>query len=169
MLTNDEIAYLKENQDQITPELLEALRASGNKGKHQALEILDTPKNDRRYYVDAFGQPVSFDGNKNLKKTGTLMPLKPIHLAEIERCAEDFHYFRENYIQIKTPKGVDFPEIRDYQLRLIDAILDDDNEEVVGLIGRQCVSGDTILELSDRDVTIQELWEDPTLGLGEPY
>lgn len=161
MLTKEEVEFFKENQDEITPELLALLRMQGNKGKHQALEILETPRNEKRFYLDAFGQAISFEGNKALKKAGTMMPLKPIHQYEIEKCADDFVHFRENYIQIMTPKGVNFPDIRDYQQRLIDAMLDDDNEEVVGLIGRQCIDGSSILNLSDRDVTIKELFDNP--------
>lgn len=161
LLSKEEEAYFKENKDQITKELLEAMRAQGNKGKHQALRILDTPMNEKRYYLDSFNQPISFDGNKGLKKPQTLMPLHQIHLDEIERCAEDFNYFRENYIQIKTPTGTDFPEIRDYQQRLIDKMLGDEYEEIVGLIGRQCVGGDTILEMMDRNLSIKELFDHP--------
>lgn len=161
LLSDAEIEFFKANQDKITTELLDALRAQGNKGKKQAIQILETPKNEKNYYLDAFGQPISFDGHKGLKKSGTLMPLFPIHLSEIERCADDFSYFRENYIQIMTRKGINFPDIRDYQLRLIDAILDNDNEEIVGLIGRQCVSGDSVLELEDRNTTIKELFDNP--------
>lgn len=161
LLTPEEIEFFKNNQEEITSDLLEVLRAQGKKGKKQALEILDTPMNAKRYYLDAFDQPISFEGNKGLKKAGTEMPLKPIHQYEIERCANDFVHFRENYIQILTPSGVDFPDIREYQQRLIDAMLDDDNEEIVGLIGRQCISGDCILELKDRNITIKELFDNP--------
>lgn len=167
MLTKDEIKFFKENKHEITKEILDILRSKGNDGKRQAVEILETEQNDRRYYIDSSGQPISFDGNKALKKPGTLMSLHNIHEEEIERCATDFNYFRENYIQIKTPKGIDFPEIRDYQQRLISAMLEDKNEEVVGLIGRQCISGNSILELEDMNVTIKDLFEEPDFGIKE--
>lgn len=167
MLKKEEIEFFKNNKHEITSEILQLLRSKGNKGKHQALEILETEKNDRRYYIDSDGQPISFDGNKALKKPGTLMNLSPIHLEEIERCADDFNHFRENYIQIKTPKGIDFPEIRDYQQRLISAMLEDKNEEVVGLIGRQCIAGNTTLDLQDMNITIKELFEYPECRMHE--
>ena len=165
ILTDEEIKHFQENQELITYELLEALRLQGDEGKKLAIEILETPKNERRYYVDAFGIPISMDGNKALKKPGTILPLKPIHEQEIERCANDFDYFRRNYIQIKTPTGIGFPEMRDYQQRLIDAMLDDDNEEIVGLIGRQCIDGDTRLDLEDMNISIKELFDNPENSL----
>lgn len=168
LLNEKEIKYFQENQSEITSDLLELLRSQGKPGKKQALEILDTPKNERMFYMDAFGQKVSFDGNKALKKAGTIMPLFPIHIEEIERCSKDFNYFRENYIQIKTHEGITFPDIRPYQDRLIGAMLDEDNEEIVGLIGRQCVDSGTKLTMMDKDCTIKELFDNPTMGLGVP-
>lgn len=159
MLSKDEIEFFKNNQQLITQELLDSLRALGNDGKRIALEILDAPKNDKMYHLDAFGDPISFDGNKTLKKAGTTMGLAPIHESEFQRCMEDFNYFRENYIQIKTPHGIDFPDLRGYQTRMIDALLLDDKEEVVGLMGRQCVSGDTRIDMFDRSLTIKELFD----------
>lgn len=161
ILSDGEIEYFKNNQNLITPELLEALRAQGNDGKRIALEILDLKQDDRKFYLDAFGGHISFDGNKSLKKIGTVLALTPIHESEIERCSNDFNHFRENYIRIKTPKGVNFPEVRDYQNRFIDAMLNDDYEDVTGLMGRQCVSGDTVLNMQDRPRTIKELFENP--------
>lgn len=165
ILSKEEIDLFKSNKELISSELLELLRNKGNEGKRIALEILDTEKNDRRYYMDASGFPISFDGNKAIKKPGTLMNLSSIHMEEIKKCSDDFNYFRMNYIQIKTQKGVDFPEIRDYQQRLITAMLEDKNEEVVGLIGRQCIHGDSILDLEDISISIKQLFDDPSLGL----
>lgn len=163
LLTEEEVKYFKENQDRITIELLEALRAQGNDGKFQALEILDIPKNEKMYYLDAFGEQISYDGNKGLKKPGTVLKLAKIHEIEIQRCAEDFNYFRENYIQIRTPTGINFPDIRPYQTRLIDVLLLDDKEDVVGLMGRQCIEGSSMLDMQDRNRTIRELFENPEL------
>lgn len=163
ILTPEEIEYLKNNQHLITQELLETLRAQGKDGKRVALEILDLEKNERMFYLDAFGSPISFDGNKGLKKQATTLKLSDIHVSEFERCANDFEYFRENYIQIKTPKGIDFPDMRDYQTRFIHKMLDDEKEEVVGLLGRQCVSGDTVIDMEDRSRTLRELFENPEI------
>lgn len=159
ILTPEEIEYFKANPQDITSELLDSLRSQGDKGKAIALEILDTPMNEQRYHVDAFGNPISFDGNKGLKKSGIQMKLAPIHLSEIERCAEDFNYFRENYIRIMTPTGINFPEMRGYQQRLINAMLSDDNEEVVGLIGRQCIGADTTIETNQGNLKIKDIFD----------
>lgn len=163
LLTKEEIKYFKENQHLITQELLDALRSQGKPGKHQALEILDLKKNEKMFYLDAFDQPISYDGNKGLKKAGTTLALAPIHESEFLRCAEDFNYFRENYILIKTQSGIDFPDVRGYQQRFIDALLMDEREEIVGLMGRQCVSGDTILDMQDRNRSIKELFDNPEI------
>lgn len=163
ILSKEEIEFFKANKHEITPELLNALRESGNKGKAIALEILDIDKNDKMFYVDAFGEAISFEGNKGLKKAGTTLALSKIHEDEIIRCADDFRYFRENYIRIKTPHGIDFPDVRPYQDRFIDKLLMDEKEEIVGLMGRQCISGDTELDMDDRNRTIKELFDNPEL------
>lgn len=163
ILSDEEIMYFKTHQDEITYELLEAIRSSGKRGKAIALEILDIPKNDKMYYLDAFGGEISYEGNKGLKKTQTMLPLSKIHEDETLRCAQDFNYFRENYIRIKTPHGIDFPDMRSYQDRFINELLKDENEEIVGLMGRQCIGGSTVLDMEDRNRTIEELWENPEL------
>jgi hypothetical protein len=62
------IDYLKSNQSEITEELLETLREQGNKGKQLALEILDMDKDEEQYYLDAFGNRISQNGNRSIKK-----------------------------------------------------------------------------------------------------
>lgn len=131
------VEFLKNNKDHITGELLDELRSFGNDGKHLALEILDFPKDSEQYYLDSFGNRISFDGNRALKKAFTKLDLSPIHIEELTRCAEDIHYFKDNYIKIVTPKGVNFPDIRDYQNEFIDTILPDEHENVAGKMSRQ--------------------------------
>lgn len=159
MLTSEEIKYFFENKGEITPELLDALREQGNEGKNQAIEILDLPKNAEMYYLDSSGHPISYNSMKTLKKPDVLLELHPIHLSEIERCAKDFLYFRNNYIKIKTKSGISFPDFRPYQERFIEKILDDNNEQVIGLMGRQCIDGNTLLRTNRGVMTIEELWE----------
>ena len=131
------IEFLKNNKDQITPELLSEIRSFGNPGKHLALEILDINKDEDNYYLDSFGNRISFDGNRGLKKAYTKIDLSPIHIYEIEKCAEDIHYFKDNYIKIKTPLGINFPDIREYQNDFINLILPDEHENIAGKMGRQ--------------------------------
>lgn len=131
------ISHLKNNKNLITTELLQEIRSFGNEGKQLALDILDTEKDQENHYLDAFGNRLTYDGNRSLKKPYTKMNLAPIHLEEIEKCMNDIHYYKDNYVKIKTPKGVNFPDIRDYQNEFIDLILPDDNENIAGKMGRQ--------------------------------
>lgn len=131
------VDYLKNNQDQITSELLETMRSFGNEGKHLALQILDMPKDSEEYYLDAFGGRVANNGNRRLKKRFTKLNMAPIHSEEIERCANDIHYFKDNYIKIKTKQGVNFPDLRVYQNEFIDTVMSEEYEDIVGLMSRQ--------------------------------
>lgn len=130
------IEFLKNNKDQITSELLSEIRSFGNAGKHLALEILDFPKDSEQYYLDSFGNRISFNGNRRIKKQFTKLNLSPIHIEEIKKCSEDIHYYKDNYVKIKTKSGVDFPEVRSYQNDFI-SLLNSDEESIVGLMGRQ--------------------------------
>lgn len=131
------IEFLKNNKEHVTTELLEELRSFGNEGKHLALEILDFPKDSEQYYLDSFGNRITFNGNRQLKKQFTKLDLSPIHIEELQRCADDIHYFKDNYIKIRTKSGVNFPELRKYQNDFINEIIPDENESVIGLMGRQ--------------------------------
>ena len=136
IFTKDILNHLKNNKDEITPELLETLRSQGNKGKQIALNILDTPKDEENYYADAFNNRISYNGNRMIKKSYTKMKLHPIHIEEIKKCKEDIHYFLNNYVKIVTPRGINFPELRNYQTEFIDTI-NSENESIIGLLPRQ--------------------------------
>ena len=131
------VEFLKNNKEHITTELLEEMRSFGNEGKHLALEILDFSKDSEQYYLDSFGNRITFNGNRQLKKQFTKLDLFPIHIEELTRCANDIHYFKDNYIKIRTKSGVNFPELRKYQNDFIDEIIPDENESIIGLMGRQ--------------------------------
>jgi len=142
-ISQDQINYLKNNKNEITFELLETLRSFGNEGKQLCLDILETDKNEEGYYLDYFGNKISYNGDRGLKKPYTRMNLSQIHLDEIKRCKDDVHYFKDNYVKITTKKGVNFPDIREYQNQLLDVLSDKNeeypgqNESVVGLLSRQ--------------------------------
>lgn len=142
ILTKEEIDLFKNNKHLITSELLDALRTCGNEGKQLALDILDFEKDSDQYYLDAFGNRITFNGNRRLKKQFTKLELFPIHIEEMKRCMDDIHYFKNNYIKIKTKAGVNFPDFRDYQDKFIDDIIPDENDGIIGLMGRQ--SGKTV-------------------------
>lgn len=87
-----------------------------NTEKANVLKLLDIPKNDEGYYLDAFGNSCSYNGIRTLKKPYTKLPLTQDHLTEIEKCSEDLFYFVRNYCRILTKEGVTFPEFRQYQI-----------------------------------------------------
>lgn len=137
IFTDDIIQHLKNNKDEITFELLQELRSHGNEGKQLALDILDLEKDNEQYYLDAYGNRISFNGNRRLKKAFTKLAMAQIHKDEIKRCTEDIHYFKDNYVKIKTKLGVNFPDLRVYQDEFINEIIPDENEDNIGLMGRQ--------------------------------
>ena len=137
IFTADTINHYKNNKGLITNELLEILRSYGNEGKQIALDILDTEKSEDNYYLDAYGEKISYMGDRNLKKAYTEMKLSPIHIEELKRCKEDLYYFKDNYVKIRTKDGVNFPETRPYQIEFLDSILDEESEGTVSLQGRQ--------------------------------
>lgn len=129
--------YLKANKHEITTELLDALRQHGNPGKQLAWDILDLEKDSEQYYLDAFGNRMSFNGNRRLKKAFAKLNISAIHESEIAKCAADIHYFKDNYVKIKTKQGVNFPDLRPYQDEFINGLIPDENEDNLGLMGRQ--------------------------------
>jgi len=153
------VEYYKQNKNLITEELLDTLRTYGNDGKALALEILDTPMDDEKYHLDAFGNRIFFNGNRQLKRPFTKMPIAKIHEIEIKKCADDIYYFMDNYIKITTPKGLNFPELRDYQREFISVINKQENEKIISLQPRQCISSDTIVNVNGNDLTIKELFD----------
>lgn len=157
---SDTIGYLKNNKDQITPELLEKMRSFGNEGKRLALEILDTEKDHEGYYVDSFDNRLSFNGNRGLKGEFAKLDLSDIHEIEIRKCKDDIHYFKDNYVRIRTKDGINFPEMRDYQNEFISIIEDDENEDIIGLLPRQCCTAETIITVDNKDITMEELFNE---------
>ena len=153
------VEYYKQNKNLITEELLDTLRTYGNDGKALALEILDTPMDDEKYHLDAFGNRIFFNGNRQLKRPFTKMPIAKIHEIEIKKCADDIYYFMDNYIRITTPKGLNFPELREYQREFISVINKKENEKIISLQPRQCISSDTIVNVNDNDLSIKELFD----------
>lgn len=158
VFTPETIEHYKNNKHLITTELLDTLREFGNEGKELALEILDTEKSEDNYYLDAFGKKISFEGDRSLKPSFTQMKLSPIHFQEIERCSKDLNYFMNNYIKIRTKKGYNFPELRNYQKRFID-VLNSDCESIVGMMGRQCCDGKTKVDLEGTETTLKDLYD----------
>lgn len=136
IFTDKIIQYYKNNKHEITSDLLETLRTYGNYGKSIALDILDFEKDSEQYYLDSFRNRISFNGNRRVKKPFTKLDLSPIHIEELKRCSEDIHYYKDNYVKIRTKSGVNFPELRIYQNEFIET-LSNGGENIIGLMGRQ--------------------------------
>ena len=130
ILSNEQIELLKNNKNLITEELLDALRDT-KEGKTVALQILDIPKDDEDYYLDAFGSRISFDGNRQIKPCYTKIQLADIQIKEIQKCSEDIDYFKANYVQFKTKSGIGFPDHRKYQDDFIHALNDEHDQYIV--------------------------------------
>ena len=141
VLNEKEIQALRENQDLITPEILESIRKKY--GKKTALKILETKQDSEKYFLDSFGNRISYNGDKSLKKADVQMNYSAIHRYEIERCSKDFFYFAENYLQIVTPSGVDFLDLRDYQIEFLSILIQDNIEKVINMSPRQ--SGKSVI------------------------
>ena len=158
ILSLEEIEYFKNNKDQITEELLKLLRSKGDLGKKIALQILDTEQDNEKYYLDAFGNRISYNGDRALKKAFTSMALADIHIKEIENCKNNINHFIDNYVQIMTKKGTNFPELREYQKDFIKILDNPENENIISLQGRQCIRGNTVVTINNKNVTIEELF-----------
>ena len=69
-------------------------------------------------------------------------------------------YFKNNYVQIKTPKtGVNFPDLRPYQDKFLE-VLNSDKESIVSLQGRQCCDGNTKVTVNGKETTLKNLFEE---------
>jgi len=160
VMDEETIEYLKSNKNEITEELLELLRSYGNEGKQIALDILDLPMDEEQYYLDAFSNRITFNGNRRLKKSFTKMPVSEIHKIEMEKCEADVHYFKDNYVKIKTQAGVNFPDLRPYQDDFINSIIPDENEDNIGLMGRQCCSAGTAVNIINNNIEKEMSFEE---------
>jgi len=142
IITPEIIKQLRNEPKEITEMLLSVLRSRGNSGKQIALDLLDLEKDHEGYYLDAHGNRMSFNGDRTLKKPFTDMLLHDIHETEYKKCADDIHYFKDNFVKIKTQSGINFPDLREYQNEFIEILLPDEHENIAGKCGRQ--SGKTV-------------------------
>ena len=167
VFTPDVITYLRQNKQEITRDLLDELQKT-KEGKQIVFDILDLEKNEEGYYLDAFGKEISYQKIPTLKNRNRKLTLHPLHIEEIERCKNNIFYFMNNYVKIKTPKGINYPDLRHYQIDFLNNILPDEHESIVGLLPRQCCDASTVLNIGNKDITFEELFnecksESPTL------
>jgi len=124
--------------------------------KDKFLEQIDIEKNQEGYYLDAFGERISFNGIRQLKKPYTKLNLNTRQQQEIIACHEDYFYFRRNYCKILTKSGIGRPEPREYQVRLENELVQGD--DVLAFFPRQCIHEDTIIN-KDNNETIKDLYK----------
>lgn len=158
ILNEEEIEYFKQNKHLITSELLDTLRNQGKDGRQIAIEILDLNQDSEKYYLDAFNNRISYNGDRGIKKAFTSLPLSNIHFEEIEKCKNSIQYFMQNYVKIVTPKGVNFPDLREYQKEFIDILNKPENESIISLQGRQCISSDTKVIINNEEKSIEDFF-----------
>ena len=109
--------------------------------EHDGLLLLLTPpRNDNGYYTDKYGNKISYNGIRVLKREKTEMNVNLIQEIETNKCTESFKYFRTHYCFIVTKTGLGRPEPRRYQVSLEDELLS--LEDLVVLYPRQ--SGKTV-------------------------
>jgi hypothetical protein len=111
-----------------------------NELKDKFLKQIDCEQDNEGYYLTAFGERISFNGIRQLKKPYTKLSLNEIQQNEILKCHQDYFYFRRNYCKILTKSGIGRPEPRQYQERLENELISGD--DVIVHFGRQ--SGKTI-------------------------
>lgn len=159
IFTKPIIKHYKDNKDEITQELLDKLRET-KEGKKIAFQMLDLPQNEEGYYLDSFDKEISYQKIPTLKNINRKLPLSQIHIDEIEKCQNDIYYFMKNYVKIKTPMGVDYPDLRYYQLEFLDCIIQPENESILGLLPRQSGKSVTVgiylcwLAIFEKDINI---------------
>jgi len=123
--------------------------------KDKFLEQIDIEKNQEGYYLDAFGERISFNGIRQLKKPYTKLNINQRQQQEILACHQDYFYFRRNYCKILTKSGIGRPEPREYQVRLEKELVEGD--DVLAFFPRQCIHEDTIIN-KENNKTIKDLY-----------
>jgi len=124
-----------------------------NELKDKLLKEIDTEQNQEGYYLDAFDNPISFNGIRQLKKPYTKLNLNEFQQQEIKTCHFNYYYFRKNYCKIVTKNGVNRPEPRNYQRRLEDSLIT--GEDVIAFWPRQsgkCSHKDTYININKGDI-----------------
>ena len=112
--------------------------------KNAIIHIMQVKKNEEGYFQDAFNNNISYNGIKTLKREGVKIKWSALQASEYTKCSKSFDYFFYNYCKIMTKKGYDFPEVRKYQLEILEAMRD--NHRVLLSISRQM--GKTVLVAS---------------------
>ena len=112
--------------------------------KNAIIHLMEVEKDEEGYYLDAFDKRITYNGIKTLKREGSKTKWTALQKSEYKKCAADFEYFFYGYCKIMTKKGYNFPEVREYQKRMIKGLINFDR--LLLSISRQM--GKTILVAS---------------------
>jgi hypothetical protein len=125
----------------------------------ELIEDLEIQKDAEDYYLDAFNNRISFNGIRTIKPAFCKLSLTEAHIQELYKCSTDFIYFRENYCKIMTKTGYARPELRGYQQRFEQDLLN--YKRNVILASRQsgkCCEKDTIITIRNKETgEVQEV------------
>lgn len=77
-----------------------------------------------------------YRGNINLLNAGESQEYTEEQIEEILKCRDSYEYFIYNYVKVKTKNGLEKPEIRPYQQRILKKI--HNNNRILIMAGRQC-------------------------------
>jgi len=122
----DEIKIELENNDKFL-KFLENNK-SWEYDEHDGLKkLLELKRNESGFFMDKYGRGAGYNGIRTLRPSRAELDLSPLHEIEIEKCKNDFKYFRKYYIIILTRNGYARPEPREYQERLENDLLGDDD------------------------------------------
>jgi len=132
--------------------------------EHDGLvKLLEPSKNENGFFKDKYGNKISYNGIRTLKRAKTELPYNEIQDIENNKCRGNFQYFRKYYCFITTKSGLARPEPREYQENLENELLS--LEDLIILFPRQsgkCAVGDTLITIKDTEtgviskVTMQE-------------
>lgn len=100
--------------------------------------------------VDIKGnKDIYYENNRNLKRAEIQLAFTEEHREEFNKCANDIHYFAENYYHIRTlDEGIVKIKLRDYQKNMLDSFVG--NRNTIVNATRQCVVGSTIVSIFDK-------------------
>lgn len=77
-----------------------------------------------------------YRGNINLLVGGEKIEYTEEQIEEVIKCANDYEYFIYNYVYIKTKRGLEKPEVRSYQKRMLTNY--HNHNRCLTMAGRQC-------------------------------
>ena len=128
-----------------------------DKFKNMIIHLMEVEKNEEGYYQDVYGNNISYNGIKTLKREGTKTGWTLLQTSEYAKCSADFEYFFYNYCKIMTKKGYNFPTVRAYQANMLKGMKD--HNRLLLSISRQlgkCSHKDTFINIINNETGLEE-------------